>query len=257
MKRLVPALGAAMVSALLMFYPCVSAFGCGGGGGGGGGDDSGGQPGFVAAEPIKVDVDIKDPPSVEEIAKIMGPQWAAHNIIDPKTGMTKYEKAVCDQWVLEGQMGQAHAESIRMDKGLSASKVAAKGASVAAGVVGILAAGTTMAIPVTVIGIGQDVLSTGAGVVADQMVNKGKSFKGAVKSAIGPAIAKGVVSTALTKVDTGSKVVDGVIGTVGGLSYDEAVSGAPNSAPPPDLSPIGPTSPSAIVPSSGIVGKSF
>ncbi|GEM_PF-6130599 len=261
MKCLVTASGAILVAVFLVLSPVIPAFACGGGGGGGGGggdDDAGGQQGFKAIEGMEITLDPNAPgPTVEELAKAFGPRWAAHNIIDPKTGMTKYEKAILDQRILEQEAAEANAERIGMETGYSVSKAAGTASTLAAGVVGTLAAGTTMAVPVTLIGIGADVLSTGAGKVADEMVGQDKSFKSALKSAVGPAIAKGIASAVLSKVNSGSKVVDGIVGTVGGMAYDEAVSGAPNSAPSPVLAPIGPTSPSAIYPSSDVTGKSF
>ncbi len=238
----------------LFLFPAAfdKAIACGGGGGGGGGGDAtGDESGWVsipASEAFH-----PTPPTVEELAEKFGPVWAAHNIINPKTGMTKYEEAAVNQRALEYQAEQAYRGQLNSETAYSGAKATGTGATVAAGIVATVASGGAAAVPVTMIGIGGDALAAGAGATAEAMVNENKSLSSALKSAVGPAIAKGAVSGVLSKINTGSNVVNGVVSTVGALSYDEAVSGAPNTATKPafDPPPSGPTSPSAIVPSSG------
>jgi hypothetical protein len=176
-------------------------------------------------------------PMVRVVPNPQAPELTRENIIKLKKAfgpgvVTQRERELAtrqmfDQWDADKNLTDAAVADGYHD----IAKGVGYGATVAGGVVATVASGGAAGPTVATISVIGDGIAAGAGSAAEDL-SKGKSLPEALKNAVGPTVAKTVTSYTLGKIETGSKVANGVIGTAGGLTYDEIRSGAPNTAPP-------------------------
>lgn len=214
----------------------------GGGDGGGGSDD---PAGANAGPTVFVGL------SQEDIYKIFGtppggrakvstrpvpPAMTREEIIKLKKdfpGFTtvKDRELQTQQFFNERNLGKTQTEAAVEAGKYNIARTTGIGATIAAGVMAIVASGGTAAPTVAKISIIGDSLAAGAGSVSQDLVD-GKSAADALKNAVGPMLQKGVTSTLTSKINIGNAAVNNTIGTALNLAHDE-IGSAPNTAPTP------------------------
>lgn len=234
-----------LTASLALFNP-AAVYASGGGGGDGGGEGgtdgstegSAGKAVFVGLPQEDVYKIFGTPPGGRATAgaRPVPPAMTREEIIKLKKafpGFTtvKERELQTQQFFNERNRDTANTEAALENAKYNIARTTGIGATVAAGVVAVVASGGTAAPAVAKVSIIGDALAAGAGSVSQDWVD-GKSATEAVKNAVGPMVQKGVVSTLTSRINIGHTVVNNTLGTTVNLAHDE-IGFAPNTAPAP------------------------